>query len=180
MRKLQSGVMGSAADLKFSKDAEIAAFKLGELIAENQCILIYGAEKDVDSLSTVACKGAKNKGGLTVGITYGKHKNIFYKDTDVTIPTGIDRGGGREFVLSLSCDVLIAISGGSGTLNEIAVAYQADIPIIALTGYGGWADNLEGTFLDNRNRRKIIAAKTPDKAIKLAIEQAKKYADKYA
>lgn len=180
MRNLQIGVLGSAADLKYSKDAESAAYRLGELIAERQGVLVYGAEKDVDSLSTVACKGAKYKNGLTVGITYGKDKDIFYKDTDIIIPTGLDRGGGREFVLTLACDAVIAISGGSGTLNEITVAYQADIPIIALTGYGGWADNLKGTFLDNRNRRRVLTAKTADEAVKLAFEEAKKYINKHA
>ena len=43
MRKLQIGVMGSAADLNYSKDAESFAKKLGELIAKSGNILVYGA-----------------------------------------------------------------------------------------------------------------------------------------
>jgi predicted Rossmann-fold nucleotide-binding protein len=34
MRKLQIGVMGSAADLKYSKKVEKTAERLGELVAE--------------------------------------------------------------------------------------------------------------------------------------------------
>ena len=91
MRKLQIGVMGSAADTEFGNELMNVAEKLGELIAENRCILFFGAEKDCDSLSTAACRGAKRKNGLTVGFTYNKGKDIFQKDVDVIIPTGMDR-----------------------------------------------------------------------------------------
>ena len=64
----------------------------------------------------------------------------------------MDRGGGREFVLVNSCDAIIAISGGSGTLTEIAIAYQSNIPIVVIGGTGGWADKLAGEYLDNRKR----------------------------
>jgi len=140
-------VMGSAADLKYSKKIELAAERLGELIAQKGGILFFGAEKDSDSLSTAACRGAKKANGLTVGVTYGKGKDIWEKNyADVIIPCGLERGGGRELVLVLACDAIIAISGGSGTLTELAIAYQANIPMIALTGYGGWSDKLAGTY----------------------------------
>lgn len=174
MKKLQIGVVGSMADLKYSKDFEKAAEKLGELIAKNDGILFFGAEKDADSLPTAACRGAQKEGGLTVGITYGKSKEIWQKGADIIIPTGLDRGGGREFVLVLACDVIIAISGGSGTLTELAIAYQADIPMVALTGFGGWSDKLADQFFDGRERRKVIAAKTPEEAVDLAIKLVRK------
>ena len=58
-RKFQIGVMGSAADLKYSKEVERAAYEVGRLIVEEDGILFFGAEKDSDSLSTAACRGAK-------------------------------------------------------------------------------------------------------------------------
>ncbi len=179
-RKLQIGVMGSAADLKYTTELEIIAEKLGELIALSNNILIFGAEKDCDSLSTAACRGAKKQGGLTVGITYNKDKKVFQKDADIIISCGLDRGGGREYILALSCDVLIAVSGGSGTLNEIAVAYQGDIPIIVIEGTGGWADQLANKYLDARNRQKTNGVKTPEQAITLAIELGTQYLQKYS
>ena len=57
-RKFQIGVMGSAADLKYSKEVERAAYEVGRLIAEEDGVLFFGAEKDSDSLSTAACRGA--------------------------------------------------------------------------------------------------------------------------
>ena len=84
MRKLQIGVMGSAADTKYSKQVEKIAERLGELIAESGATLVFGAEKDTDSLSTAAWRGAKGKGGLTVGVTYGEHKNDSAKNPHFT------------------------------------------------------------------------------------------------
>ena len=179
--RLQIGVMGSAADLKYSEEVEQSAERLGELIAQNDGILFFGAEKDSDSLSTAACRGAKKAGGMTVGVTYGKGKNIWEKEyADVIIPSGLERGGGREFVLVLACDAIISISGGSGTLTELAIAYQADIPMVALTGFGGWSDKLANTYFDGRKRRKVIEAKTPEEAVSLAFKAANEYRLKYS
>ncbi|MFA5154987.1 MAG: TIGR00725 family protein [Patescibacteria group bacterium] len=174
-RKLQIGVMGSAADLNYSKRLEELALTIGQEIAKSGNITVYGAEKDYDSLSTAASRGAKSLQGLTVGITYGKDKDIWDKEgnTDIIVATGLERGGGREFVLVNSCDVIIIVSGGSGTLTEAAIAYQLNIPVIALTGTGGWADKLADTYLDERQRFKIISADTPQEAVALAIKLAR-------
>lgn len=174
MRNYQIGVMGSAADLKYSKVLEKAAERLGELIARSNGILLFGAEKDYDSLATAAARGAKSQGGLVVGITYGKGKNIWQKDVDIIIPTGLERGGGREMVLVLACDAIISLGGGSGTLTELAISYQAGIPAVVLSGYGGWSDRLADQFLDDRKRLKFVKASTPEEAVELAFRLAAK------
>ncbi len=174
-KKLQIGVMGSVIDLKYSKEIEKKAEEVGYWVAKNGALLLFGAEKDFDSLSTVACRGAKRGGGFTIGVTYGKGLDIFEnKNADAVIATGLERGGGRELALVLSCDAIITISGGSGTLNEIAIAYQANIPVVALGGTGGWSDKLAGEYLDGRNRIKVELAETPEAAVKKAIELAQK------
>lgn len=167
--------MGSVADLKYSESVAKIAEQIGRDIALSGNICVYGAEKDLDSLSTAAARGAKSAGGITVGITYGKGKDIWdtENNTDIIISTGMDRGGGREFVLVNSCDAIIAISGGSGTLTEIAIAYQSDLPMVVVKGTGGWADKLADTFLDGRNRRMIIGVK-PEDAVKIALSEIKK------
>src|SRR3990167_8762761 len=78
-RKLQIGVMGSAADLKYSKKFEKLAEDIGYWVAKKKATLVFGAEKDYDSLSTAACRGAKKARGFTIGITYGKGLDIFEK-----------------------------------------------------------------------------------------------------
>ena len=175
-KQLQIGIMGSAADLKYSKKAENFAKELGKLIAQNGNILVYGAEKDCCSLSTIAAKEAKLNGGITVGITYGKEKTCWneqeYRPT-ILLPCGLERGGGREFTLVLGCDVIIALGGGSGTLNEMAVAYQAGIPIITATTFKGWAKKLCNKYLDDRSRLLCQSASTPQEAYELAVKSIK-------
>lgn len=174
MRKLQIGVMGSAADLAYGKSLEKIATEVGRCIAQNDVALVFGAEKDCDSLSTVACRAAKKSGGLTIGITYGKTKDVWEQgNVDIVIASGLERGGGRETALVSSCDAIIAISGGSGTLTELAIAYQADIPMVAITGTGGWSERLAGEYLDSRRRRAVLAAQTAKEAVELAIREAK-------
>jgi uncharacterized protein (TIGR00725 family) len=176
MRKLQIGVMGSAADLNYKKEIEEIAEKIGYLIAKSGNITVYGAEKDYDSLSTAAARGAKKANGLTIGVTYGKGKEIFDKDcTDIVIVSGLERGGGREFILVNSCDAVIAVSGGSGTLTELAMAYQLDIPIVVVEKTGGWSDKLANTYFDTRQRRKVIGVSSPEQAVEIAISEATKY-----
>ena len=177
MKKLQIGIMGSAADLNYSEDALKFAKKLGKLIAESGNILVYGAEKDYTSLSTEAAKVASSYGGFTVGVAGGKSKNVYgeFRPT-ILINSGLEIGGGREFNLVLSCDVIIAISGGSGTLTEMAIAYQAGIPIMVVDKFGGWAEKLSNDFIDDRKRLKCISCKNERDALKKAIKEGmKKY-----
>ena len=146
VRKIQIGVMGSAADLGYSEAVARLAEEIGREVALAGCTLVFGAEKDCDSLSSAAGRGARSVGGLTVGVTYGKGLAV-YDDADV----------------------IIAISGGSGTLTEMVVAYQASIPVIGLCGCGGWSEKLAGTAFDAR--RPYLAVK-PAATAKQAVELA--------
>ncbi len=168
----QIGIMGSAADLNYNNECLNFAKELGSLIAKSNNILVYGAEKEYSSLSTEAAISASNYGGITVGITPDKGKNIYgdFKPT-VLIPCGLGMGGGREFVLVNSCDAIIAISGGSGTLTEMAIAYQANIPIITIDKFKGWSKKMANKYFDDRKRFKCLEANSPKEAVDLAISK---------
>ncbi len=170
MKTIQIGVMGSCSDLNYSKEFEAIAEEVGYEVAQQGAVLFFGAEKDFDSLSTAACRGAKKAGGTTVGVTYGKGKDIVEENVDIIIVSGMERGGGRELNLVLSCDAIIAINGGSGTLTEMAIAYQANIPIVAVTGTGGWADKMAGKYFDDRNRLMVEPAVNAKEAVEKAME----------
>ncbi|HMS23463.1 MAG TPA: hypothetical protein PKB09_01505 [Candidatus Saccharibacteria bacterium] len=164
-RILQIGVIGSMADLNYSANLVKLAQEVGAQIAKAGYTLVFGAEKDFDSLSTIAARSAVVAGGVTVGVTYDKGLRVFDPNSaTIIIATGLVRGGGREMVQSLSCDGIIAISGGSGTLNELAVAYQASIPAVVL-GKTGWSGKLIGTYLDGRKRYKYESASTATDAL---------------
>lgn len=158
--------MGSAADLKYGAELEKLADRIGAAVAKSGATLLFGAERDYDSLSTAAARGAKKAGGLTVGVTYGKgFDGKLEPMADVMIVSGLERGGGRELALVLSCNGIIAIGGGSGTLTEIAIAYQANVPVVVLEGTGGWSEKLANQYLDDRQRFKIESAATPEEAV---------------
>jgi uncharacterized protein (TIGR00725 family) len=176
MNKLQIGVMGSAADLNYGQRLEEIAFELGSEVARQGNILVFGAEKDYDSLSTAACRGAKRYNGFTIGVTYQKGKDIFEPDmADVIVVTGSERGGPRESTLVLSCDAIIGVSGGSGTLTEYLVAYQANIPMVGMRGSGGVTDLFVDKYIDGRCRRRLLGADSAQEAVVIAIREGREY-----
>ena len=168
----QIGIMGSAADLNYNDDCLNVAKELGKLIAKSNNILVYGAEKEYSSLSTEAAIEATKNGGMTVGITPDKGKWVYgdFRPT-VLIPCGLGMGGGREFVLVNSCDAIIAISGGSGTLTEMAIAYQANIPIIVIDKFGGWSKKMSNKYFDGRKRLKCLSASSAKEALDIALKE---------
>ncbi|UCC95369.1 MAG: TIGR00725 family protein [Candidatus Omnitrophota bacterium] len=100
-----------------SKKAYKSAQRLGVLIAQERWILICGGGSGV---MEAACKGAKEKGGLTVGILPSfdeKEANLYL---DVKIPTGL--GCARNILVVRAADAIVAVNGKYGTLSEIAFA----------------------------------------------------------
>lgn len=172
MKKIQIGIMSSAEDLNYSGEALEFAKELGREIAKRDAILVYGAEREYSSLSTNAAIEASKNGGITVGVCGGKKKEIYgdFRPT-VLIPCGLEIGGGREFTLVLSCDVIIAIGGGSGTLTEMAIAYQANIPVICIKEFPGWSRKMANKYFDDRKRFKCLEANSPKEAVDLAISK---------
>jgi uncharacterized protein (TIGR00725 family) len=171
MKKLQIGIMGSMADLNLSKRSKKVASEVGKLLAERNIILVYGFEGDHNSLSEIAARSCQENGGLSMAFLWGEDLNTKSDLDSLTVSTGLMRGGGREYSLVRSCDGLIAIGGGSGTLGEIAIAYQHNIPTVVLEGTGGWSDKLANSFLDDRKRRKIKGSKTVKSAIDFLIKE---------
>jgi hypothetical protein len=173
MRRMQIGVMGSMADSVLTESAIDTAKEVGVEIAKKNATLVFGFEGDYDSFSTVAAREAEENGGNTMAFVRGSSKLDLKEFNSLQIVTGQERGGGREFPLVLSCDAIICIGGGSGTLTEIAMAYQAGIPVVVLKNTGGWSDKLADTFLDDRNRMKIFSAKDVKEALEIVLDKVK-------
>ena len=76
------------------------------------------------------CRGAKAKGGLTVGILPGEDSSVANSYVDIPIVTGV--GYARNMAVVKSARAVIAIGGGYGTLTEIAYALKRGIPVIGL------------------------------------------------
>lgn len=175
MKNIHIGVIGSMLDQHSKESLKKLACAIGQEIACSDAVLLFGFEGDFDSLSCIAAKGAEEAGGNTIAFIWGNKKKDLKGLHSTQIVTGQNRGGGREFSFILSCDAVICLCGGSGTLMEMAMAYQANIPVIVLRNSGGWSQKLAGKFIDNRKKSKFISAISGKEAVKLAIEAIKNY-----
>jgi len=177
-RKLQIGVMGPAegeypknSNLK-AKICEIA-IRLGELLAENGAVVFTGG---MDGVMELASKGAKNKGGVTVG-TPGRIRGMSNKYIDIEVLTPIDVG---DFLFAgiLSCDAIITIPGGAGTLAKVCMAYRNKKPNIIIEGINSDYDNLINNYLDEGRLILMEGAKNAEEAVKKALRLAKENYEK--
>lgn len=110
-------------------------------------------------------KGAKRANGLTLGIIPSIYKRDANEYIDIIIPTGM--GEARNVILVSTADIIISVSGGSGTLSELALAWKMDKPIISLSFTGGWSEVLADTAIDAVPRPKIFDAKNLDDVFKI-------------
>ena len=122
-----------------------------------------------------ASKGAKQAGGLVVGILPEGDRHGANAYLDVAIPTGVGYAL-RNITTIRSCDTVIMIRGSSGTLNEVTQAYAHGKPLTVLQGTGGMADRLEEFlpipgYLDERRSVKIEFVKSSSQAVQRAIER---------
>ena len=117
---------GRSAEAGLLSEAEAA----GKLIARAGAVLASGG---LGGIMQAASKGAKEAGGLTLGILPGDDKSAANPYVDLPVATGF--GIGRNIVLVRTADALLAIGGKYGTLSEIAYALQMGKPVV---GIGTW------------------------------------------
>jgi uncharacterized protein (TIGR00725 family) len=104
-----------------------AAAEVGRLVAERGAVLVCGG---LGGVMEAACRGAKQAGGMTVGILPGTDRADANPYVDIALPTGL--GEARNALVVRAADVLIAVGGGYGTLSEIALALKAGKRVIGL------------------------------------------------
>lgn len=160
------------------------AKKLGELIAKNNCDLVYGAGC-VGTMFSVACT-AKSLGSKIYGVIPERLNNIGvdWKECDEFIVT-IDMAERKKKMRELS-DAFIAIPGGFGTLEEIAevitlkqLGYHSK-PVVFLNTNNFYSNLLNqfNTFYDKHFSRKeneklYYIAKTPEDAMNYILNYQK-------
>ena len=139
-----------ACDDRISQIAE----QIGSLLAKNGYMIICGG---LGGVMEGAAKGAKDNAGMTVGIIPGENREEANPYIDFPIATGF--GEARNLVVIRSSDVIIALPGKYGTLSELSFCMKLGKPVISL---GTWDIS-----------EKIIKAKDPKEAVKLALEMIK-------
>ena len=124
-RRLIVGVMGgSDADSTVISNAE----SIGRFVAARGWVLLTGGRNE--GVMAAASRGAREGGGLVVGVLPSRYGEDAGPDVDLAICT--DMGDGRNLLNVLSSDVVVALSGRMGTLSEIALALNAERPVVTL------------------------------------------------
>ena len=125
-KKICIAVIGSGEDKLTSQLAEIAN-EVGREIAKRGAVLICGG---LGGVMVEAARGAKEQGGLTVGILPGEESGSANSFIDIALPTGL--GFARNILVAYSGDALIAVGGRLGTLSEISFALMKKKPVIGI------------------------------------------------
>jgi uncharacterized protein (TIGR00725 family) len=168
MRKLQIAVLGASKAI-CTKKMYTYAEKVGELLAQNDCIVLTGGGYGV---MEAAMKGAKKYGGLTLAILPWEDHYHTNEYSDVVVATGI--GWSRDAINLNSCDGAIVVGGGAGTLNEVTYAYMAAKPVVCVTPSGGMAKEISNTYFDIRKTTKIWGADSAEEAVEKLLKLIKK------
>ena len=120
---------------------------------------------------TAASRGARTAPGWTDGSVIGILPGLVAADAnpyvDVVVPTGMNYA--RNTILVAMSDVVVAVGGGSGTLSEIALAWQHGKPIVTLDLGEGWSARLAGERLDHRREDLLHRAVNAEEAVRLAV-----------
>ncbi len=135
---------------KMDRKVEQIAHEVGHIIAQVGGVLVCGG---LDGVMAAASRGAKEAGGLTIGILPGNNKNHANPFIDIALPTSI--GYARNAIVACSADIMIALPGSHGTRSEICYGLVFDRPVIDL---GNW--NIKGmlTIKDIQALRRKLAS----------------------
>ena len=164
MKKLISLCGSDVDDDLLSNYAMDVAEQVGRHIARKGAVLVCGGHGGV---MRAACKGAKEENGITVGmLPYGKEEANEY--IDIAIPTNI--GNMRNYLVSSSGDVTIAIGGRWGTLNEIAFRMITGKPLILIKDTGGCVDEIINGHLMQNVESHYYIANSAEEAVEKAFE----------
>ena len=165
MVKPQIAVIGSGLLAENQKEYKIAK-DLGRGLIDRGYRIICGG---LGGTMQAVCEGARSSlsysEGSTIGIIPTIDKDQANPFIDIRIATGISIA--RNQVIVASADIVISISGGAGTLSELAFAWQLNKPIIAFQGTGGWSEKLSNQKIDDSRIDTVNSVKTVEEALDL-------------
>lgn len=159
------GIIGVCGGSIINNDVYEIVEQLGTEIAHQNYLVVCGG---LGGTMEAVCKGAKAGGGTTIGIIPGSTKEFANKYVDIIIPSGL--GEGRNLLVVQTADGIITVSGGAGTLSEMAFAWRLKKPIVALSSTGGWSAKLATKQIDATRDDFILDAHTPKEAVTKLIQ----------
>jgi uncharacterized protein (TIGR00725 family) len=128
------------------------AERVGEAIALAGATLVCGG---LGGVMEAAARGAREAGGLTIGILPGPDTSE--ANEWIQAPVATNMGHARNAVIVATADAVIAVGGEYGTLSEIALALKMGKPVVSL---GSWEVS-----------RDVLKAAGPAEAVELALKK---------
>lgn len=122
--------MGVIGEREASPENCLAAYELGKALSREGAILITGG---LEGVMEAASKGAKEEGGLVLGILPGFSPEEANAWVDIPVVTGM--GEARNLIIVRTARVIVAIGGEYGTLSEMAFALKMRKPVISLNSW---------------------------------------------
>jgi len=168
MRKPLIAVVGHGLHAK-NEHLRVAE-EVGREIAKRNGIVVCGGH-NFGIMDSVA-RGVNSENGISIGIIPEDNLSKTSKFIDIPIVTGI--GLARNQIIALSCDVMIVIGGGVGSLTEVAYAYRYSKPIIVIKNLSSIAEEYVGKYMDEKKSVKIVGANNAKEAVELAFKMIKK------
>ncbi len=120
------GIMGPGETAK-PEDCYLAN-KIGKIVAQQGYLILTGGRNC--GVMDAALKGAKEAGGITIGILPGNDISGMSRYVDIPIITGM--GNARNNINILSSTIVVVIGESPGTHSEIALALKAEKHVLAL------------------------------------------------
>ncbi|MGZ5488544.1 MAG: TIGR00725 family protein [Candidatus Aminicenantales bacterium] len=146
-KRIRIAVIGGSRPGRQALDS---AFEVGRLIARAGAVVVSGG---LGGVMEAASRGARQEGGLVVGILPGASPADANPWVDVPIATGL--GYTRNALVVMNADAVVAVDGEYGTLSEIAYGKIHGKKVV---GLGTW--DVKG----------VDIATTPEEAVRMALE----------
>ncbi|EAI9944765.1 acyl-CoA synthetase [Campylobacter upsaliensis] len=154
------------------------ALDLGKKLIQEGYIIVNGGLGGVmEAVSSGAREADNYMGGQTLGLVPNYNKNIANPYIDIVLPLGLDVA--RNVCVASVCDAMVVIGGESGSLSEMALAWQFGKLIIALSNYG-YGGIFKNKPLDSRRKDKIYFANNANEVVEILKEKLPLYQKTFA
>ncbi|MFB6962757.1 TIGR00725 family protein [Streptomyces sp. NPDC056309] len=111
------------------REAELAR-QVGVLLARRGAVVVCGG---LGGVMEACAQGVTSAGGTVVGLLPGRDRAAGSPHLSLAVATGL--GELRNGLLVNTCDALVAVGGGWGTLSEVALALRAGKPVALLESW---------------------------------------------
>lgn len=146
-KRIRIAVIGGSRPGRQALDT---ALEVGRLIARSGAVVVCGG---LGGVMEAASRGAREEGGLVVGILPGNFPVDANPWIDIPIVTGL--GYTRNALVVMNADAIIAVDGEYGTLSEIAHGLIHGKKVVGLRTW---------------DVRGVAVAETAEEAVRLALE----------